>query len=87
MVGKGIIESSEAIPIAGNDAQKILYTVPGENNDRLKKMEIYVLAYNREYKIIFNPSSVELYQKYITTVEDMIRTFKINQPTFQEIAC
>ena len=45
--GKGIIETSEAIPIAGNDAQKIVYTISGENNNRLKKMEIDVLAYNR----------------------------------------
>ena len=87
MGGKGIIETSESITIAGNDAQKIVYTVPGENNDKVKKMEIDVLAYNREYKITFDTSSIELYQKYITTVENMIRTFEINQPSFEEIAC
>ena len=87
MGGKGIIESSETIPITGNEAQKIVYTVPGENSERVKKMEIDVLAYNREYKITFDPSSIELYQKYISTVENMIRTFEINQPTFEEIAC
>jgi len=87
MGGKVIIKSSEAIPIAGNEGQKIVYTVPGENNERIKKMEIDVLAYNREYKITFDPSSIDLYQKYISTVEDMIRTFQINQPTFEEIAC
>jgi PsbP-like protein len=87
MGGKGIIETSEAISIAGNDAQKIVYTVPGENNERLMKMEIDVLAYNREYKITFDTSSMELYQKYISTVENMIRTFEINQPTFEEISC
>ncbi|HET6717153.1 MAG TPA: PsbP-related protein [Nitrososphaeraceae archaeon] len=83
----GIIETSETISIAGYDAQKIVYTVLGENNDRLKKMEIDVLAYNREYKITFDTSSTSLYQKYISTVEEMIRTFKINEPTFEEIAC
>ena len=87
MTGKGIIETSEAIPVAGNEAQKIVYTIPGENNERIKKLEVDVLAYNREYKIIFDSSSIELYKKYITTVEDMIRTFEINQPTFEEIAC
>lgn len=85
--GTGIIETSETISIAGFDAQKIVYTVPGENNDRLKKMEIDVLAYNREYKITFDTSGTSLYQKYISTVEEMIRTFKINEPTFEEIAC
>ncbi|HKQ20681.1 MAG TPA: PsbP-related protein [Nitrososphaeraceae archaeon] len=87
MGGIGIIETSETIPIAGYDAQKIVYTVLGENNDRLKKMEIDVLAYNREYKITFDTSGTSLYQKYISTVEEMIRTFKINEPTFEEIAC
>lgn len=87
MGGTGIIETSEPISIAGYDAQKIVYTVTGENNDRLKKMEIDVLAYNREYKITFDTSGTSLYQKYISTVEEMIRTFKINEPTFEEIAC
>ena len=87
MGGTGIIETSETISIAGYDAQKIVYTVLGENNDRLKKMQIDVLAYNREYKITFDTSGTSLYQKYISTVEEMIRTFKINEPTFEEIAC
>lgn len=87
MGGIGIIETSEAMSIAGYDAQKIVYTVPGENNDRLKKMDIDVLAYNREYKITYDTSNTELYQKYISTVEEMIRTFQINEPTFEEIAC
>jgi hypothetical protein len=85
--GTGIIETSETISIAGYDAQKIVYTVLGEDNDRLKKMQIDVLAYNREYKITFHTSGTSLYQKYISTVEEMIRTFKINEPMFEEIAC
>jgi len=84
--GKGIIESSETISIAGYDAQKIVYAVLGENNDKFKKMEIDVLAYNREYKTLVTSGSA-LYQKYICTVEEMIRTLKINEPTFEEISC
>jgi hypothetical protein len=87
MGGIGIIESSETISVAGHDAQKIVYTVPGENNDRFKKMEIDVLAFNREYKIIFDITSTDLYQKYIQTVEEMIMTIEIDEPTFEEIAC
>jgi hypothetical protein len=85
--GTGIIETSQVMSVAGYDAQKIVYTVPAENNDRLKKMDVDVLAYNREYKITFDTSSNELYQKYISTMEKMIRTFQINEPTFEEIAC
>lgn len=50
-------------------------------------MEIDVLAYNREYKITFDTSGSALYQKYICTVGEMIRTLKINEPTFEEISC
>lgn len=57
MVGIGIIETSETISVEGHDAQKIVYTVPGENSDRFKKMEIDVLAFNREYKITFDTTS------------------------------
>jgi hypothetical protein len=87
MGGIGIIETSETISVAGHDAQKIVYTVPRENNDRFKKMEIDVLAFNREYKITFDTTSTDLYQKYIQTVEEMIMTFEIDEPTFEEIAC
>jgi hypothetical protein len=85
--GTGIIETSETTSIGGHDAQKIVYTVPGENNERMKKLDVDVLAYNREYKITFDTIGTELYQKYISTVEEMIRTFKISEPTFEEIAC
>ncbi|HXV89702.1 MAG TPA: hypothetical protein VD710_11525 [Nitrososphaeraceae archaeon] len=36
----------------------------GKNNDRFKKMEIDVLAFNREYKITFDTASTDLYQIY-----------------------
>jgi len=87
MGGMGVIETSETISIAGHNAQKIVYTEPGVSNDRFKKMEIDILAFNREYKITCDISSTELYQKYISTVEEMIETFDIAEPTFEEIAC
>lgn len=39
-------------------------TLQGKNNDRFKKMEIDVLAFNREYKITFDTASTDLYQIY-----------------------
>lgn len=35
----------------------------------------------------FDAGGSSLYQKYISTVEEMIRTFKINEPSFEKIAC
>jgi len=87
MGGMRVIETSETISIAGRNAQKIVCTEPGVNNDKFKKMEIDILALNREYKITYDTSSTELYQKYIPTVEEMIETFDIAEPTFEEIAC
>jgi hypothetical protein len=45
--------------------------VPRDNSDRFKKIEIDVLAFNREYKITFDTTSTDLYQKYIQTAEEM----------------
>jgi hypothetical protein len=66
---------------------KIVYTESGVNYDRFKKMEIDILAFNREYKITCDISSTELYQKYISTVEEMIETFDIAEPRLEEISC
>jgi hypothetical protein len=38
-------------------------------------MEIDILAFNREYKTTYDTSSTELYQNYISTIEEMIETF------------
>lgn len=61
--------------------------MPGDNSDRFKKIEIDVLAFNRAYKITFDTTSTNLYQEYIQTVEEMIKTLEIDEPTFEEIAC
>ena len=64
--------------------------MPGDNSDRFKKIEIDVLGFNRAYKITFDTTSTNLYQKYIQTVEEMIKmikTLEIDEPTFEEIAC
>jgi hypothetical protein len=87
MGGNGTIAISETTSVAGHNAQKIVYTELGINNDRFKKMEVDILAYNREYKLTYDTTSSEHYQKYLSTVEKMISTFKISEPTFEEITC
>ena len=49
-------------------------------------MEIDVLAFNREYKITFDTASTHLYQIH-PELEEMIKAFEIDEPTFEEIAC
>ena len=83
----GTIETSQTINVAGHEAQKIVYTEPGINDEILKKMQVDVLAFNREYKITFDTANAELFQKYISTVEEMVKTFEISEPTYEEISC
>ena len=77
------IESSEAIQIAGLPAQRIVYNelISGD-----KKMDVFTVAFDREYKMTYDTTS-GYYEKYITTFEEMIKTFKITQPSFQGIIC
>jgi hypothetical protein len=84
--GIGSIVSSERSSVAGYPAQKIVYTEQGDDFT-FKKMETDVVAFDREYKIIYDTSSPEFFDKYLTTVEEMLKTIKITQPIFEGIVC
>ena len=77
------VEKLETTKIAGYPAEKIVYNelISGD-----KKMDIFTVAFDREYKITYDASS-EYYDKYLSTVDKMIQTFTINQPTFEGINC
>lgn len=77
------VETSESTQIADYPAQKIVYNelIAGD-----KKMEIFTVAFDREYKITYDATS-SYYDKYLPTLEEMIKTFKIDQPSFEGIVC
>lgn len=77
------IETSESTQLAGYPSQKTVYseTVSGD-----KKMDIFTVAFDREYRLTYDANS-GYYDKFLTTFEEMIKTFKITQPTFQGIIC
>lgn len=77
------VEKLEPTQIAGYPAEKIVYN---ELKMDSKKMDIFTVAFDREYKIKYDSNS-EYYDKYLSTVDKMVQTFKINQPTFEGINC
>ena len=84
--GIGVIESSETTSVAGYPAQKIVYTQQGDNFT-FKNMEVDILAFDREYKITYDTSGEEFFDRNLSTFEEMINTFKISEPTFEGIVC
>lgn len=84
--GIGYIESSQTTSVAGYPAQKIVYTEHGDNFT-FKKMEIDILAFDREYKVIYDTAGEKFFDRNLSTLEKMINTLKISQPTFEGITC
>lgn len=86
-MGVGTIISSVTSRVAGFPAQKITYTEPGVGNDEFRKMEVNIIAYDREYKIIYDTSNEKYYGKYLSTFQKMLNTFTVSKPNFEGIHC
>jgi hypothetical protein len=50
-------------------------------------MELDIVAYGREYKITYDTTNADYFYKYLSTVEDMIKAFSIQEPRFEGINC
>jgi hypothetical protein len=86
-MGVGTIVSSVSSKVAGFPAQKITYTEPGIGNDEFKKMEVNILAFGKEYKVIYDTTNEKYFNKYFSTFQKILNTFKISDPTFEGIMC
>ena len=84
--GIGSIESSETTSVAGYPAQKIVYIEHGDDFT-FKKMEVDILAFDREYKITYDTSGEEFFDRNLSTLEEMVNTLKISAPIFERIVC
>ena len=72
-----IIETTSTT-LAFKPAFKIIYTGKyQENNLNLKNLQIWTLKANKAYIITYSAEQ-EDYDKYIPVVEEMIKTFEIN---------
>jgi len=84
------IITSETVQVGGYPAQKIVYTegLTGTPEDeRFKKMAVAIVAFDREYKIIYDATDAVYYDKYISDFEAMLQTLKISEPIFEGIVC
>lgn len=81
--------SSTSTKISGFPAQKMVYNeeLPGmKEGEKFKTMKAITVAYDKEYVIIYDSTNA-YYDKYISTFEKMLRTFKISTPNFEGIEC
>lgn len=81
--------SSTTTQISGFPAQKMVYNeeLPNMKEDeKFNRMKTIIVAYDKEYVIIYDSNNA-YYDKYISTVEKMLETFKISAPTFEGIEC
>lgn len=88
--GLSSIISSEGTQVAGYPAQKIAYAEGADvtpNGDEFKKMKVILVAFDREYVIRYGAGNSDHYNRYISTFEDMLKTFRISEPEFDGINC
>jgi hypothetical protein len=84
------ILTSETVQVGGFPAQKIVYTeglAGTPENERYKKIAVAIVAFDREYKIIYDATDASYYDKHISDFEAMLKTFKISEPTFERTVC
>ena len=84
------IITSEITHVAVYPAQKIVYTEGLEgtsDGDRFKKMKVIPVAFDREYVITYDSDNSDYYEDYISTFEDILKTFQILEPEFDGINC
>jgi hypothetical protein len=81
--------SSTTTKISGFPAQKMVYNeeLPQmKEAEKFKTMKAIIVAYNKEYVILYDSTNA-YYDKYISTFEKMLRSFKISAPNFEGIEC
>jgi hypothetical protein len=86
----GKIETSTITKISSYPAQLLVYTeeLPGVSADQwVKKNEVTIIAFDKEYKIIFDNDNSAKFDKYKSIFDQMVYTFKIYEPKFSGISC
>ena len=75
--------------ISGFPAEKMVFNeeLPGmKESEKFKTMKTIIVAYDKEYVILYDSFNA-YYDKYISTVEKILRTFKISTPNYEGIRC
>jgi PsbP-like protein len=74
------IDQSERMDINGHPAYKIVYSQHVPNSaDIWKIMEVYILAGNTQYTILFTATDSEHYYGYLSIVGSIIQSMKVEE--------
>jgi GH15 family glucan-1,4-alpha-glucosidase len=60
--------------------------LPGRT-DRFYTFDTLIVAYDREYRFVFEAADKAEFDKYRSTVESMAKSIRITQPNFEGINC
>ena len=55
--------------------------------EKFHTLEFLIIAYDREYKIIYQAADKKEFDKYSPIVEEMSNTLKISKPNFEGVNC
>jgi hypothetical protein len=50
-------------------------------------MEVLIIAFDREYRLIYDAPNKAEFDKYSTIVEEMANSIKITKPNFEGVKC
>ena len=90
-VESGIV-SSGIIEINGFPTFEIIYYdgLAGEyefQDEKFHTMEVLIIAYDREYRLIYEAANKADFDKYSSLVDEMANSIKITKPNFEGIKC
>jgi hypothetical protein len=55
--------------------------------DKFHDMEILIIAFDKEYRLVFGAADKAEFDKYQSIIENMAQTIKISEPKFEGISC
>jgi len=86
------IVSSGIKEINGFPTYEIIYYdgLAGEyefQDEKFHTMEVLIIAFDREYKLLYEAPNKTDFDKYSSIVEEMANSIKINKPNFEGVNC
>lgn len=84
-----IIIDSETGQIDGFPSYKIIHSEgsPGTSEYVFYTLDTLIIAYDREYRFVFEAADKAEFDKYRSAVENMAKTISIKEPNFEGINC
>jgi hypothetical protein len=73
--------------INGFPSYKIAYSTGSPGEYEFYMMDVLIVAYDREYRILYQAADKAEFDIYGSTIEDMAKTIKITKPEYQGINC